>query len=150
MVRVLTGAQVADKHAHEYYIQHLHLKPSFDTFYYKSNPTPTQLRKGGPWGVVQFSDPVWNGRCSFNTQKGVCCGRQTVFGIGYCWQHLEDKRHLRVGPLLILKVNFKRDCLGNVVRDVHHHIVKEPIGQGVFADDPQNPKMLLCSKKITE
>ena len=30
--------------------------------------------------------------------------------------------------------------MGNVVRDVHQHIVKEPIGQGVFADDPTKGK----------
>ena len=138
MVRVLTGAQVADERAHEQYIQNLHLKPSSYVFYYKSNPTDAQLRKGGPWGVVQFSEPVWNGRCSFNTHKGVRCGRRTVFGIGYCWQHLEDKRHLRIGPSLILKA--KRDRVGNVVRDMHHHIVKEPIGRGVFVDDPTKGK----------
>ena len=91
MVRVLTGAQVAGEHAHEQYIKDLHLKPSSYKFYYKSNPTPAQLRKGGRWGVVRFSEPVWNGQCSFNTQKGMRCGRRTVFGVGYCWQHLEDK-----------------------------------------------------------
>ena len=52
MVRVLTGAQVAGEHAHEQYIKDLHLKPSSYKFYYKSNPTPTQLRKVGHWGVV--------------------------------------------------------------------------------------------------
>ena len=145
MVRVLTGTQVAGEHAHEQYIQHLHLKPSSYKFYYKSNPTDTQLRKGGPWGVVHFSEPVWNGRCSFNTHKGVRCGRRTVFGIGYCWQHLEDKRHLRIGSSLILKA--KRDRLGNVVRDMHHHIVKEPIGRGVFADDPSKPQDAVVFKK---
>ena len=100
MVRVLTGAQVQEERAHENYIHHLDLKPSSYKFYFKSNPTPAQQRKGGPWGVVRFSAPVWNGRCSFNNQHGVRCGRRTVFGIGYCWQHLEDKRHLRIGPLL--------------------------------------------------
>ena len=30
--------------------------------------------------------------------------------------------------------------MGNVVRDVHQHIVKEPIGRGVFADDPTKGK----------
>ena len=38
----------------------------------------------------QFSEPIWNGQCSFNNHKGMRCGRQTVFGVGYCWQHLED------------------------------------------------------------
>ena len=138
MVRVLTGAQVAGEHAHEQYIKDLHLKPSSYKFYYKSNPTPAQLRKGGRWGVVRFSEPVWNGQCSFNTQKGVRCGRRTVFGVGYCWQHLEDKRHLRVDASLILKP--KRDRQGNLVRDVHHRVVKESIVRGVYADDPTKVK----------
>ena len=137
MVRVLKGAQVSDERAHKHHIQHLHLKPSSYMFCYKSNPTPTQLRKGGPWGVVQFSEPVCNRQCSFNTQKGVHCRRRMVFIIGYCWQHLEDKRHLRIGPSLILKA--KQDRVGNVVRDVHQHIVKEPIGRGVFADSRPLP-----------
>ena len=93
MVCVLTGSQVAEERAHEQYVQHLHLKPSSYKFYYESHPTESQLRKGGPWGVVRFSYAVWNGQCSFNTNKGVRCCRRTVFGVGYCWQHLEDKRH---------------------------------------------------------
>ena len=96
MVRTLMGSQVAEERAHENYIQHLHLKPSSYKFYYRSSPTEAQLRKGGRWGVVRFSDAVWNAQCSFNTNKGVRCCRRTVFGVGYCWQHLEDKRHLRV------------------------------------------------------
>ena len=95
MVRELTGAQVTEERAHEQYIKYLHLKPSFYKFYYKSNSITVQLRKGGPWGVLQFAEPVWSGQCSFNNQKG------------YCWQHLEDKRHLRIGPSLILRA--KRD-----------------------------------------
>ena len=87
---------------------------------------------------MHFSEPVWNGQCSFNTQKGVRCGRRTIFGVGYCWQHLEDKRHLRISPSLILKS--KRDRVGNVLRDMHQRIVKEPIGRGVFADDPTKGK----------
>ena len=72
MVRVLTCAQVGEERAHEQYIKNLYLKPSSYKFYYKSNPTPVQLRKVGPWdwGLVQFSEPVWNGQCSFNNQKG--------------------------------------------------------------------------------
>ena len=46
MVRVLTGAQVQAERAHENYIRHLDLKPSSYKFYFKSNLTPTQLRKG--------------------------------------------------------------------------------------------------------
>lgn len=138
MVRVLTGAQVQEERAHENYIRHLDLKPSSYKFYFKSNPTPAQLRKGGPWGVVRFSAPVWNGRCSFNNQHGVRCGRRTVFGIGYCWQHLEDKRHLKIGPSLVMKT--KTDRNGNAVKDLHGRIVKEPIGRGVFADDTHKNK----------
>ena len=103
MVCVLTGSQVAEERAHEQYIKNLHLKPSSYKFYYKSSPTETQLCNGGPWGVVKFSDSVWNGQCSFNTHTGIRCCRRTVFGLGYCWQHLEDKRHLRRAPSLILK-----------------------------------------------
>ena len=145
MVRVLTGAQVAEERAHEQYIEHLHLKPSSYKFYYRSYPTESQLRKGGPWGLVRFSDTVWNGQCSFNTTKGVRCCRRTVFGVGYCWQHLEDKRHLRIGPSLILKS--KVDRSGNVVRDIHNRIVKESIGRGVFADDPSKPRDAIVFKK---
>ena len=82
MVRVLTGAQVAEERAHEDYIQHLHLKPSSYKFYYRSSLTENQLRKAGPWGVVRFSDTVWNGQCSFNTSTGIRCCRHTVFGVG--------------------------------------------------------------------
>ena len=46
MVRVLTGVQVQEERAQENYIRHLDLKPSSYKFYFKSNPTPTQLRKG--------------------------------------------------------------------------------------------------------
>ena len=121
------------------------MKPSSYKFYYRSSLTENQLRKGGPWGVVRFSDTVWNGQCSFNTSKGIRCCRHTVFGVGYCWQHLEDKRHLRVGPSLILKP--KLDRSGNVVRDIHQQIIKEPIGQGVFADDPSKPRDAVVFKK---
>ena len=48
MVRVLTGAHVQVERAHEQSIKNLHLKTSSYKFYYKSNPTPAQLRKGGP------------------------------------------------------------------------------------------------------
>ena len=75
MVHVLTGTQVAEEQAHKHYIHQLHLKPSSYKFYYKSNPTQAQLRKGGPWGLVQASEPVWNEQCSFNNQKGMQCGR---------------------------------------------------------------------------
>ena len=75
MVRVLTGAQVAGEHAHEQYIKDLHLKPSSYKFYYKSNPTPVQLRKGSRWGVVRFSEPVWNGQCSFLKHTERCALR---------------------------------------------------------------------------
>ena len=51
MVRVLTGAQVQEERAHENYIRHLDLKPSSYKFYFKSKPTPTQLRRRGPWAV---------------------------------------------------------------------------------------------------
>ena len=54
MVRVLTGSQVAEERAHEQYVQHLHLKPSSYKFYYKSSPTESQLRKGGPWVLFGF------------------------------------------------------------------------------------------------
>ena len=57
-----------------------------------------------------------------------------MFGVGYCWQHLDDKHHLRIAPLLIL--NAKINHAGHIVRDVHHGIVKEPTGQGVIADNP--------------
>ena len=84
MVRVLTGEQVHEERADEQYIKNPDIKPSSYKFYYESSPTPTQLRKGGPWGVVRFSEPVWNGQCSCNNQRGEQCGRRTVFGIGYC------------------------------------------------------------------
>ena len=61
-----------------------------------------------------------------------------MFRIGYCWQHLEDKRHLKIGPSLIMKT--KTDRTGNTVRDLHRRRVKEPIGRGVFADDPHKNK----------
>ena len=50
MVRALTSEQVQAERAQDNYIQHLDLKPSSCKFYFKSNPTPTQQRKGGPWG----------------------------------------------------------------------------------------------------
>ena len=71
-----------------------------------------------------------------------------MFGIGYCWQHFEVKRHLRIGPLLITRP--KTDRAGNVVKDVRGHIIKEPIGRGVFVDDPKkntNPYTLKASKR---
>ena len=55
MVRILTGAQVQEERAHNKYIKNFHLKLSFYKFYYKSNPPPAQLRKGGPWGVLFIS-----------------------------------------------------------------------------------------------
>ena len=36
---------------------------------------------------------------------------------------------------------------GNVVRDIHHHVVKEPIRHGVFADDPTKPRDSVVFKK---
>ena len=68
MLRVLTGEQVpgsgwmCTQALHD----NLHIKPSSYKFYYKFNPTPAQVRKGGPWGVVWFLKPIWNGQCSFD------------------------------------------------------------------------------------
>ena len=41
----------------------------------------------------------------------------------------------------------KRHGSGNVVRDIHQHVVKEPIGRGVFADDPTKPRDAVVFRK---
>jgi len=119
--------------SHEHYFQNLQSKYSSYQFYYKTNPTPEQLRRGPLWGVRRFSDLLINGRCTFNTQKGVRCGRRTVFGVGYCWQHLEDKRQLKIAPSLIKRPKMDRD--GRVMHDMAGHVIRESIGKGVFAYD---------------
>jgi len=59
----------ADEAAHDQYSHNLESKYSSYQFYYKTNPTPEQLRRGPLWGVRRFSDLLINGRCTFNTQK---------------------------------------------------------------------------------
>ena len=62
MVRVLTGAQAADKCAHEHYIQHLHLKPSsYMYILLQIQPYTDTIEKGWSLGC----GTVWNGECCF-------------------------------------------------------------------------------------
>ena len=122
----------ADRAAHVNYMHHLDEKPSSYQFYYKTNPTAAQLTRGPLWGVRRFTDILENCRCTYNTKKGVRCGRRTVFGVGYCWQHLEDKKYLKIAPSLITKP--KKDRYGNVMHNHAGHVIRESIGKGVFVD----------------
>jgi hypothetical protein len=56
-------------------------------------------------------------RCRANTKTHVRCYRQTLFGLGWCYQHLMKLEHLRV----------KESSINNS-------------GKGVFACDPSKPE----------
>ena len=65
-----------------------------------------------------------------------------MFGIGYCWQHLKDKRHLKIAPSLINKPNMDKD--ERVMRDMAGHVIRESIGKGVFAYDEDHAEGHKC------
>ena len=53
-----------------------------------------------------------------------------MFGICYHWQHLEDKRHLKIAPFLLKRPKMDRD--GSVMHDMAGHFLRESIGKGVL------------------
>ena len=121
--------------AHKQYVGNIDLKHSSYQFFCETNPTPEQWSRGPLWGVRRFSNLLINGRCTFNTKRGVRCGRRTVFGTGHCWQHSEDKRHLKNAPYRILRP--KVDRHGQVMHTLTGQVMRESTGKGVFADEQE-------------